>query len=439
MVRKRLIAMGMTLMLAVSMLTGCGQKGGNEADPTPTVAENQQNVAEPTKEPEVTEAPEATPTEEPTPTPVKESEYPIPEITMESFEIPDTEGMQFVKNMKIGWSLGNTFDASDANKENEMDYEMAWCGAKTSEKLIQSVKDAGFNTIRIPVSWHNHVSGDNHTISEQWITRVQEVVDYAIDAGFYVILNIHHDNSTEFMYPTSEYLEQSKHYVKCVWEQVAARFADYDEHLVFETLNEPRMVGTNFEWWLNANDASCKDAVACLNQLNQLALDTIRAAGGNNADRFVMVPGYCASVDGVMNDGFVIPMDTATDRIILSVHAYTPYDFALNEAGTAEFDAEKASDVRGITSFMDRLYDKYIKNGTPVVIGEFGARHKRNTQARVDFAASYIAAARARGITCCWWDNNAFIGNGELFGLVDRLPLKWRYQEVVDALMKYAE
>lgn len=433
--RKNVAALGMAFVMAAGLLTGCGKGNGDDTGVTPTVAE-----AAPTEEAEPTDEGAAAPTEAPEATQKPESEYDIPELTLESFEIPDTEDFQFVKDMKIGWNLGNTLDASECTGlEDELDYESAWCGAKTSQKLIQAVKAAGFNTIRIPVSWHNHVSGDNHTISEAWIARVQEVVDMAIDEGFYVILNIHHDNTTDYMYPTSEYLDQSKHYVKCIWEQLAERFGDYDNHLIFESLNEPRMVGTNYEWWLNANDASCKDAVDCINQLNQVFVDTVRATGGNNADRFLMVPGYCASADGALNDGFVIPTDTVEDRIIISVHAYTPYDFALNSEGTDAFDAEKSSDVKGITGFMDKLYNKFVKNGTPVVIGEFGAMHKRNTQARVEFAAVYIAEARARGITCCWWDNNAFLGNGELFGLIDRLPLKWRYQEIVDAMMQYAE
>ncbi|MDE7212263.1 MAG: glycoside hydrolase family 5 protein, partial [Lachnospiraceae bacterium] len=306
--------------------------------------------------------------------------------------------------------------------------------------VIHEIKEAGFNTIRVPVSWHNHVSGEDFQISEVWMNRVKEVVDMVIDEGMYVILNVHHDVDAAYYYPTSEHLETSKHYLSCVWTQIAEKFADYDEHLIFETLNEPRMVGSTYEWWINANDESCKDAVACINQLNQTSVDAIRATAGNNPTRYIMVPGYDASPDGALNAGFVLPEDTVENKLIVSVHAYTPYDFALNENGTSSFDSDNASDVRGITSFMDQLYDKFIKNSIPVVIGEFGARAKSgNVQDRVDFSVAYIAAARARGITCCWWDNNAFIGTGENFGLIDRAPLKWRFEEIVTGLMKYAE
>ena len=133
------------------------------------------------------------------------------EAPMESPTKPDEDAIAFVSNLKIGWNLGNTFDASDCSwLEDEMEYETAWCGAKTTKEIIKLLKDKGFNAVRIPVSWHNHVSEDGkYTISAKWLERVNEVVDYCIDEDMYVILNIHHDNSTEFMYPTSKYLEQS--------------------------------------------------------------------------------------------------------------------------------------------------------------------------------------------------------------------------------------
>ena len=417
-------------LFIAGLLAGCGKE--NEEVPLPT------QVPEVSVTPEETPTPEATPT--PEPTLESESEYDIPDMQLESFEIPQNDALTYVKEMKIGWNLGNTLDASDCTWLNdELDYESAWCGAKTSEKLIKTVKESGFQTIRIPVSWHNHVEGEDYKISETWMARVQEIVDMAVREGMNIILNIHHDNSTDFMYPSTEYLEQSKHYVTSVWKQIAERFAEYDEHLIFETLNEPRMVGTNFEWWLNPNDESCKDAVAAINELNQAIVDTIRAAEGNNKSRYIMVPGYCASPDGALNAGFVMPEDSTEQKLIVSVHAYTPYDFALNAEGTDQFDSAKVADIKSITDFMDQLYNKFIKNGIPVVIGEFGARAKSNVQARIDFSVAYVAAARARGITCCWWDNNAFIGMGENFGLIDRKSLKWRFEEIVQGLMKYAE
>lgn len=376
----------------------------------------------------------------------EDAAYQIPEVNTEPFEVPDTEALRFVREMKIGWNLGNTFDASnDGGLSNEMDFETAWCGIMTTKDMIDDIKEAGFNSVRVPVSWHNHVD-ENYQISEAWLNRVQEVVDYVYDNGMYVILNIHHDNSESFMYPDSAHLEQSVRYVTTIWEQLCRRFGEYDEHLIFECMNEPRLVGSQYEWWINASAEECKDAISCINQINQEFVNTVRASGGNNLNRYLMVPGYDASPDGALNNDFVLPEDAdgVEGRLIVSVHAYTPYNFALQADGesgsTSEFDSDSAGSVSDINSFMDRLYKKYISNGIPVVIGEFGSRDKgQNLQARIDHATYYIAAARARGMSCFWWDNNAFTGNGENFGLYYRRSGRFLYPDIVTGLMKYAD
>lgn len=374
-------------------------------------------------------------------------EITIPEITVSQREIPDTEAMQYVKEMKLGWNLGNTFDAMTVENlgGDELKYESLWCGTPTTEEMIRSVKEAGFETVRIPVSWHNHLDADLN-ISEAWLNRVQEVVDYAMDADLHVIINIHHDNDPAYdayFYPDSEHLEQSITFVTRIWEQLAERFADYDDRLIFEALNEPRLVGTQYEWWLDHNSAACKDAVACLNQLMQAFTDTVRRSGGRNAERYLMIPGYCASVEGAVAPGFCLPEDTAKDRLIVSVHAYTPYNFALQsekESGSVSgFSLNSKASTAEIDSLMNRLYDTWVSQGVPVVIGEFGARMKeQNLQDRTDWVSYYVASASAAGIPCCWWDNNSFVGDGENFGLLSRILLKWRYQDLIDAMQKYA-
>lgn len=374
-----------------------------------------------------------------------ESRYEIPDVTIKAFEIPDTEGMAFVHNLKIGWNLGNTLDAySESRLAQELDSETYWGNPATTKQMIDDIYEAGFNSVRIPVTWHPHVD-ENYRISEEWLNRVQEIVDYAYGNGMYVILNIHHDNSLEFMYPSSQYLEQSIDYVTAIWQQLAERFADYDEHMIFECMNEPRQVGTEWEWWMNGSE-ECKDAVACINEINQAFVDTVRAAGGNNKTRFLMVPGYDASPEGALDSGFVLPRDAegTEDRLIVSVHAYKPYSFALQapeESGsTAEFDSDIARYTSELGTFMNQLYDSFISQGIPVVIDEFGSRDKeQNIQARIDHAAYYVAAARARGISCFWWDNNVFSGSGENFGLYDRNGGSFPYPELVEAMMKYAD
>ncbi|MCR4616841.1 MAG: glycoside hydrolase family 5 protein [Lachnospiraceae bacterium] len=358
-------------------------------------------------------------------------------------EIPENDALAFIRDMEVGWNLGNTFDANNCTwLTNELDYESAWCGVKTSKELIKELKNAGFKTIRIPVSWHNHVDG-NYNISEEWMSRVEEVVGWAYDEGMYVIINIHHDNENGLEYPSYAQLDSSKAYVTKIWEQIADRFADYDEHLIFETMNEPRQVGTDNEWWIDAESDLGKECVDCVNQLNQVIVDTIRANGkGYNKTRYIMAPGYCASPDYVLCDGFVLPDDSKADaenRIIVSVHAYTPYNFALNlgNGSTDVFAIKGKKGTEDIEYFMKNLYEKFVSKGIPVLIGEFGALDKDNLDSRMQFAAYYTYTARHYGMSALFWDNNAYKADGECFRLIDRKSLTWTFPEIVDQMMYY--
>lgn len=401
---------------------------------------------------EVTPA-EATPTEEPTATPTAEAtpaETSVPDGIIEvkvpaAVNVPDNEAMAFVRDMGAGWNLGNTFDATNCTwLSDPMDYESAWCGVKTTQALIKEIHNAGFDTIRIPVSWHNHVDG-SYNIDSKWMNRVQEVVDWAYDEGMYVIINIHHDNEDAFEYPSYDKMDQSKKYVTKIWEQISERFADYDEHLIYECMNEPRQVGTDHEWWINdKNSAVAKESFDCINQLNQAIVDTIRANGkGYNGSRYIMVPGYCASPEFEVIDAFVLPEDskaTAENRIIVSVHAYTPYSFALEQPGTSNFDIATRKGTGDIDSFMKRLYEKFVAKGIPVVIGEFGALEKNgNDDTRVQFAAYYVAMATHYNLATVWWDNNAHNASGECFQIIDRSSLNWTYPAIRDQIIYYAE
>lgn len=363
----------------------------------------------------------------------------IPDARTDKLQLPDNEALKFVDDMKIGWNLGNTLDATTENKIDELSIEKSWCGFYTTEQMVLDIRNAGFNTIRIPVTWHNHVDSD-FNISKVWLDRVQEVVDYAYNNGMYVILNIHHDTDKSYIYPDNEHIEGSEKYIKKIWGQIAERFKDYGEKLIFETQNEPRLIGTQSEWWVQDGSDIAKETIGCVNRLNQAAVDTIRATGGNNAERYIMVPSYCASYSYVISDLFKMPDDSADNKIIVSVHAYTPYNFALqapsDNSSTAKFVIGAKACCGEIDTFMSALYEKFTSKGVPVVIGEFGARDKfDNLEARVNFSAYYIAKARSVGISCCWWDNNAFTGSGELFGIYNRSTNTWKYPEIVSALM----
>lgn len=375
-----------------------------------------------------------------------EDGYTIPDLSIESKDIPDLDCFRFTADMGAGINLGNTLDAVDdaaPKGEANLYLESAWVGVETTKAMIDNIRNEGYKTIRIPVSWHNHVD-DNFRINEEWLNRVKEIVDYAIDNGMYAIINIHHDNEYDYMFPKYSYLDNSIKYVDSIWTQVGEKFKNYDEHLVFETLNEPRVKFSNYEWWYTSSADECKEAADCINKYNQAAVDAIRKTGGNNSDRYIMVPSYCAKLEAAITNEFKLPEDSAKNRLILSVHAYIPYNFAMNgadqEGSTTEFGLY-ASDAQEIDNMMDTIYIKFISKNIPVIIGEYGARNKNeNTQARTEYSAYYAASARARGITCIWWDNNCFeTYAGEAFGLLDRNTNTWKYDSIAKANIRYGD
>lgn len=345
----------------------------------------------------------------------------------DNLEMETLTAMDVVSEMKIGWNLGNTMDSLNSNLVKKMppeNWETAWGNPVTSKELIDAVLAKGFNVIRIPVSWNDHILvAENWKIEESWLDRVQEIVDYAYDNGAYVILNTHHESWYETYYDKEE---RSAEILTAVWSQIAERFQDYDEHLIFEGLNEPRKIGTDVEW--NGGDQEGWDVV---NDLNRVFVKTIRESGGNNPYRILMIPAYGANGwEGIKH--LEIPDD---NKIIVSVHAYEPYDFALNVQGRGTWD----QDTTNIDTIINSLDTLFISKGIPVVIGEFGAMYKNvegNEEERAAWAEYYVSKAAEKGIPCVWWDNGAFEGNGELFGLIDRKTCEWKYPLVVEGLMK---
>lgn len=345
----------------------------------------------------------------------------------DNLEMETLTAMDVVSEMKIGWNLGNTMDSLNSNLVKKMppeNWETAWGNPVTSKELIDAVMAKGFNVIRIPVSWNDHILvAENWKIEESWLDRVQEIVDYAYDNGAYVILNTHHESWYETYYDKEE---RSAEILTAVWSQIAERFQDYDEHLIFEGLNEPRKIGTDVEW--NGGDQEGWDVV---NDLNRVFVKTIRESGGNNPYRILMIPAYGANGwEGIKH--LEIPDD---NKIIVSVHAYEPYDFALNVQGRGTWD----QDTTNIDTIINSLDTLFISKGIPVVIGEIGAMYKNvegNEEERAAWAEYYVSKAAEKGIPCVWWDNGAFEGNGELFGLIDRKTCEWKYPLVVEGLMK---
>ncbi len=321
-------------------------------------------------------------------------------------------GLEFASAMKIGWNLGNTFDAPGG--------ETAWGNPVTTPELIQLVKELGFETIRIPISWGRHVSAaPAYQIDEKFMNRVDTVVNQALDAGLYVIVNSHHDN--EIYTPTPENSQQAKEYLSAVWRQVATHFADADSHLIFETMNEPRVAGSSYEWNINTKNPDCAAAMEVVNELNQTCLDTIRAVGGGNAERFVIVSVYAGSPNAALGSIFQLPADSAEDRLMVSLHAYTPYRFALDQKSSdSTFDRQ---DENEILTLMKNVNYRFVRKGIPVVFDEMGCLDKSNPEDRYAWCKTFISAAKAYGIPCLWWDNGAIASSGENFGLINRRQL----------------
>ena len=371
-------------------------------------------------------------------------------LSGETLKNADTEAI--LEDMGLGWNLGNSLDATGGSG---LDTETSWSNPKTTQALIDKVKSLGFNTVRVPVSWGKHVSGDNYTIDSAWLARVKEVVDYCYKNDMYVILNIHHDTKSSESasgagyYPRSSAYSSSEKFVTSVWSQVSEYFKDYDYHLIFETLNEPRLIGTGYEWWFNkwSIPSEVKDAIDCINKLNQKAVDTIRDTGSNNRGRLIMCPGYDASIDGATVSGFKLPTDISgnKNRIAVSVHAYSPYNFAMN-VGSGSTSAYTSSIKSELRDLFSTLKSNFRDKGIPVVIGEFGSTDKNNTAERVKWATDYTALAKKNNIPCVLWDNNAFavyngnsiVLNSEYHGYINRKnnTVTSPAKDVIEALMK---
>lgn len=327
---------------------------------------------------------------------------------------------EIVDDIKVGWNLGNTLESYNTGKSG-LSTETGWGNMKTTEKMIIGVKDAGFNAIRIPVTWDEHMDGDK--IQQDWLGRVREVVDYAYNNDMYVILNMHHDDYIWFDPNDSEYAGDSAKLIS-IWEQIAAEFKDYGDRLLFEGMNEPRTIGSSAEW-MGGTPAERE----IVNKYEQDFVDTVRKSGGNNSERTLIVTSYAASAeDAAMND-VVVPYD---NHVIVSLHYYAPWRFASGES-TDFTDSDKSE----LDAKFTKMKRKFINNGTPVIIGEFGCVAKADDETRAEYYSYYLSAAKARGIKCFIWDNGVSSGS-DGYGIYNRGAGKWN-ETILAGIMEGAE
>ena len=415
---------GLTLAISivtVFSLTACGS-GSNENNEKPETTKTV--CTEPpagTRTPVETNMPEITSTPESIQSGQSEntSGEPMSQNTKTATEV--------VADIKIGWNLGNTFDSDDADlsKSAYVD-ETYWCNPKTTKEMIDSVKNAGFNAIRLPVTWFNHVDSE-FNIDNSWITRVKEVVDYAYNDDMYVILNIHHEEDSWLDVSSTS----SNDKLKKLWEQISNEFKDYDNRLIFEGMNEPRTKNSANEW--NGGTVEERDNI---NIYWQTFVDTVRSSGGNNAVRPLSVSTYAQSIVADAINGLKVPSDS---NVIVSVHSYSPWTMAGDaSSGVTSFGSQE--DKAGLDSIFDMLKSTFIDKGIPVIIGEFGAIDKNNEADRAMLYQYYVSAAKQRGIKCFYWDNGLFAKDSstDSFAIFDRANLTWN-QTLLNALISGAE
>ena len=364
-----------------------------------------------------------------------------------SFE--DLNQSQIVEAMGPGWNLGNQLESVTDNVPEETN----WGNPVITEKLIQSVKSAGFKSIRIPVSYFAKIDDDkDYTIDSKWLDRVQEVVDYCIKNDLYAVINIHGDgyntiDGSWLLCNGKNQTEIKKKYKK-VWKQIAERFKNYDEHLLFESMNEEfdgSYSEPNKEYYQNIND------------YNQIFVDTVRKTGDNNTKRWLIIPGWNTNIDYTAGDyGFKLPTDQYRDksidkeeqRIMISVHYYSPWDFCGGENGVITQWGNEADDPSKTSTTCDETYMKnqlnlmkttFADKGYPVFIGEYGSIGKTSYDSENEYYRAYFARklcqlSRKNGCIPMYWDNGYNGVHG--FGLFDRTTCEVTQPVIIDAIME---
>lgn len=365
-----------------------------------------------------------------------------------------------VANMRIGWNCGNSLDSHSNDTINmwiekwtdrtPKDYEEAWKQKQSSLALMQMMHEAGFNAIRVPVTWYPHLKDTwnldgkvwhpsvdtlGYEVNSEWMARVREVVDYVISTGMYCIINVHHDtgaSNTVWLKATTANYEQRKSLYHHLWEQIATEFRDYGDHLLFEGYNE--MLDGDNSWSFASyatkgkyDKAKAADAYEAVNDYAQTFVNTVRATGGNNSERNLIVTTY-GGCDGHGDwsthlkeplKEMRLPEDQAEGHLIFEVHSYPDIK-----------DLDKAKGQ--IDDLLDALETNLSSKGAPVIIGEWGTltndAYNSYNQNLLDFAEYFVSHAKAKGFATFYWMG---LSDGD-----DRGVPKFTQPDVRDAIVK---
>ena len=433
-VLKSLIALAST----VSMLAGCAQSAvtsGENASGGTSATSQSQNVssyADIKAESSVTSTSSTTAaehtsksTESSTDT-TKASENKPSQI---AGKMRNITSQQLVEDMTFGWNLGNTLDVCQADRDGdgkinehveagEKVDETLWGNPKATKELFTSLKKNGVNAVRIPVTWRDHMDS-NGNIDREWMDRVQQVVDYAYSQGMYVIINVHHDGGGDPKFGAWIIEESQKDYntflkkYKNIWKQIAERFKNYSDYLIFESMNE-----VGFDTLYNKN----ADAYNLINKINQDFVDIIRATGGNNAKRHLLIAGYYTDIERTCDSLYKMPDDKA-GRCILSVHYYTPWDFCTCDR---KHTWGTNSEVRQMETLIGKMKKNFVDKGIPVIIGEYAASGS-DLSSCIFFIEKLNKLCSDYGIATFIWDSGS---------QVNRKTYKWRTPQYLEALKR---
>ena len=346
----------------------------------------------------------------------------------DSSAMRDMTTQELIEDMGLGINLGNTFEATGSwvGGTTVSAFERCWGSPIITEEMIKGIKDGGFGVVRLPANWSNLMS-DDYTISPEFDARIHEVVDWILDNDMYVILNMHHETWIADM-PTNEE-ECLTHYSR-LWEQITESFKDYDDHLMFESLNEEG--GWDSVWNQYGSSTEGKaEAFGYLNKLNQTFVDIVRASGGNNKKRHLLIAGYYTNIEHTCDELFVMPTDPE-NRLAVSVHYYEPSTLTILEAdadwGKAKTDWGSESDIAKLNSLLDLMKTTFTDKGIPVIVGEYGCFGKNKTQeVKRAYMVDVCRETYIRGMLPVLWDTQNTFYN--------RITQTYNDEEMLNELM----
>ena len=321
----------------------------------------------------------------------------------------DITAFDLVSEMNVGINIGNSLDSVGNTEED-------WLNPPVTKDLIIAYKNAGFNTIRLPVTWYTHMDASGNPTTA-WLDRVEEVVNWILEEDLYCIINTHHEQS---WLNTGVEVDTIKDKFTTLWTAIANRFEQYGDHLLFEGYNE--ILKAEGDW----SDAEASD-YANANKLSQVFVDAVRATGGNNSKRTLIINTYGALH---YTTGFELPTDTVKNRLAVEFHCYSPQDFCFTGGRTTW--GESTTDVKTVESYC-KEFSVFTSQNIPVILGEFGAVDKNNTEARVAYADTVARYCNKYGIMPIWWDN----GNtgSDLYCILDRNTYEVTMPGIVSALL----